>query len=100
MERIEKQTGYKFYRQYGIGKYIVDFYCPKLKLVVEIDGSTHGTDEEIKNDKVRENYLRNLNLIIKRYDNIDVIESFQAVIGDLQETCEELDLNSPRPSLY
>jgi len=43
-----KQQKFRFRRQYGIGKYIVDFYCPKLKLAIEIDGATHFKDEEVK----------------------------------------------------
>ena len=43
-----KQLGYKFRRQHGIGKYIIDFYCPKLKLIIEVDGDVHGFYNQIK----------------------------------------------------
>jgi very-short-patch-repair endonuclease len=46
-----ENLGYRFRRQFSIGNYIVDFYCPKLKLVIEIDGATRATDKELKHDK-------------------------------------------------
>ena len=50
-----RQLGdYKFRRQFGINKYIVDFYCPKLKLAIEIDGATHST----KKEKVENRFCR------------------------------------------
>ena len=67
-----KNLGYKFRRQFGIGNYIVDFYCPRLKLIIEVDGGTHSADQEIKNDKSREKYFKSLGLNIKRYNNIDI----------------------------
>jgi len=63
-----KRLGYKFKRQFGIGKYIVDFYCPRKKLVVEIDGATHSTEKEIFNDNIRQKYLESLELKVIRYN--------------------------------
>lgn len=71
----QKQLGYKFRRQFGIGKYIVDFYCPELKLAIEIDGATHCTDKEIEHDKIRQAYIESLGIKIIRYSNIDIKES-------------------------
>ena len=45
-----KQIGYRFRRQYGIGNYIVDFYCPELRLIIEVDGIGHITPEETLKD--------------------------------------------------
>jgi very-short-patch-repair endonuclease len=84
------QLGYKFRRQFGIGQYIVDFYCPKLRLVIEIDGATHCTEEEKNNDRVRQEYLENLGLTVKRYWNIDIKNNFSEVIYDIQKVCEQL----------
>jgi very-short-patch-repair endonuclease len=85
-----KKMNYKIHRQYGIGNYIVDFYCPKKKLVIEIDGATHSFDNEIKRDKVREKYLINLGLKIKRYSNRDVYKNIGLVVTDIYE-----ELNGP-----
>jgi len=86
-----KQQIYKFRRQHGIGKYIVDFYCPKLKLIIEIDGATHAIEREIKNDKIREDYLKKLGLVIKRYTNTEIKFYLDNVVEDIFEKCEELD---------
>lgn len=77
----------KFRRQHGVGKYVVDFYCSEVNLVVEIDGATHGTEEEIKYDKLRQQYLNNNGFIVKRYDNFDVKNNLEALLNDLIEYC-------------
>lgn len=84
-----KQQKFRFRRQYGIGKYIVDFYCPKLKLAIEIDGVTHSKDEEIKNDLIREKFLNRFGVEIKRYTNNDVYNYLENVLADIYEFCLE-----------
>jgi len=63
--------GFRFRRQKIIGKYIVDFYCPRLKLVIEIDGSSH--DNKYEYDAKRDEYLQNLGLTVLHLDNSDVL---------------------------
>ncbi|HLX13054.1 MAG TPA: endonuclease domain-containing protein, partial [Bacteroidota bacterium] len=46
--------GFKFRRQHGIGPFVVDFYCPSANLIIEVDGATHSTSDEIAQDKMRE----------------------------------------------
>ena len=58
---------YRFKRQHPISQYIADFYCHKLKLVVEIDGGIHLSKDAIKNDKLREEFMNSLNLKKMRY---------------------------------
>ncbi len=93
-----KQLGYKFRRQFGIGKYIVDFYCPKLKFIVEVDGATHCTDGEVAYDKIRQKYLESLEMTIKRYLNSDIYNNLDSVVGDIIETCQNLDRKRPHPN--
>jgi len=81
------QIGYRFRRQFSIGRYVVDFYCPQLKLAVEIDGATHSTAIEINFDKERQNYLESLGITLKRYFNIDVKNNLQEVLNDLINAC-------------
>ncbi len=85
------QIGYKFRRQHGIKQYIVDFYCPKLKLVVEIDGDTHSTNEEIIYDYKRQKVIENLGLKVKRYNNSDIKKNAEAVLEDLQRMCKKIE---------
>ena len=86
-----KRTGYKFKRQFGIGINIVDFYCPRLRLVIEVDGATHSTDEEIKFDKERQNYLEELGLVVLRYNNYDVYNNLERVVGSIVRKCKKLE---------
>ena len=69
--RKKNGYGYQFHRQKNIGNYIVDFYCPKLALVIELDGSSH--DKKYKYDKERDEYLKSLGLLVLHLDNSDVM---------------------------
>jgi very-short-patch-repair endonuclease len=72
-----KKSGYQFYRQKTILNYIVDFYCARLKLVIEIDGTSHLDKREY--DKMRDNDLKTLGLKILRYDDLQVINNFEMI---------------------
>ena len=76
----------RFQRQKAIGNYIVDFYCAKAKIVIELDGGGHYTTEQIKNDKLRTKELENMNLRVLRICNLDIDQNFYGV-------CEYIDLN-------
>ncbi len=69
----------RFVRQKVIGKYIVDFYCAKAKLVIELDGSQHYKDEEIKNDTLRTEFLNQYGLKVIRISNLDINKNFEGV---------------------
>ena len=74
----------RFRRQYVIGNYIVDFYCHKAKLVVELDGSQHYEPTEAKKDRIRTAYLESLGLRVLRFTNLEVLQQFRSV-------CEAID---------
>ena len=69
----------KFQRQKAIDKYIVDFYCAKAKLVIEIDGSQHYEELGEKNDRARAERLSELGLRVERISNTDVNKNFRGV---------------------
>lgn len=69
----------RFNRQRIIGNYIVDFYCDKAKLVIELDGSQHYEDKSIEYDARRTEYLQTLGLSVLRFYNYEIIESFYDV---------------------
>jgi very-short-patch-repair endonuclease len=95
-----KQLGYKFRRQHGIGKYVVDFYCPELKLVIEADGDTHGFNSQIIKDKERQNYLESLGFKVCRYTNNDIIKNIDGVLDDLVVKIKSTLLSSTTPSPF
>ena len=80
--------GYKFRRQQGIGPYILDFYCPKLRLCVELDGSSH--DCKYDYDVQRTMYLNNQGIRVMRFDNEQVISCLEGVIADIIRFGEEI----------
>jgi very-short-patch-repair endonuclease len=78
-----KQLGFKFRRQNPIGYYIVDFYCPKLRLVIEIDGAIHTLASVQERDKLRQKYLENNNLIVLRFWNHQVLDDIDSVLEEI-----------------
>ncbi len=78
-----KQTGYQFYRQKIIGHYIVDFYCAKLKLVVEIDGISHMKKKEY--DEHRNATLESFGLKVLHFDDQDVQNNFWFIEKNFKE---------------
>ena len=82
-----KMLGYSFLRQRPIYKYIVDFYCPKLKLVIEIDGDSHRN--KFENDQARERDLKNLGLHLLRFHDRDVKHDMGNVLRCIQNWIEQ-----------
>jgi very-short-patch-repair endonuclease len=73
--RRKQLKGYQFYRQRIIGNYIVDFYSPKRRLIIELDGSQHYGEEGMRKDKKRDAYLKNMELKILRFSDREVFEN-------------------------
>jgi very-short-patch-repair endonuclease len=78
--RGKKLKGLWFYRQKPIGIFIADFYCPKEKLVIEIDGGQHFLKEVKEYDRERTEYMRSIGLIIIRFTNQEVLRNIAGVI--------------------
>jgi very-short-patch-repair endonuclease len=76
--RLKQLQDYQFYRQRVIGNYIVDFCSPALKLVIEVDGSRHYTDEGTAADKIREGFLQSCGFKILRYNDYEVLTNTKA----------------------
>ena len=76
--------GRKFRRQHSISNYIVDFYCPKEKLVIELDGAGHFTPKGNNKDELRDAYLNKLNIRALRFENRDVFNNLDAVLEEIK----------------
>ena len=74
------QLGVRFRRQYGIGSYIVDFYCPVKKLVIELDGSQHFDDTAVEYDRGRTQFLESHECAILRFTNADINSNLDGVL--------------------
>lgn len=77
--------GMKFFRQYSVGPYILDFYCPAIKLAVELDGGQHNQDENRVYDTARSEFLRTHGIEVLRFWNHDVLLDVQSVLARVEE---------------
>ena len=75
----------KFYRQYSVGKYILDFYCPSRRIGIEIDGGQHNEAKNQTYDEQRTDYLQQQGIKIIRFWNNEVIENIEGVGQKLLE---------------
>ena len=74
---------FQFYRQKIIGNYIVDFYCPKAALVIELDGGQHYTEEAKNRDNMRDEYLKKTGLKVLRYTDTEMLNNTGQVLEDI-----------------
>lgn len=79
----KKVLGCDFHRQKPIDEYVVDFYCPRLKLVLEIDGDSHDEKEEL--DKIRQEKLESKGLTVLRFWDLDVRANVDGIVEQLRE---------------
>ena len=89
--RRKQVRGLQFYRQKPLLNFIVDFYCPAAKLVIELDGSQHAELDHQQKDQRRDNLLKELGLLVLRFDNRQVLmemDSVLAVINDVVTACK------------
>ena len=92
MTKEERHLWYDFLRYYPIkvlkqkpiGNYIVDFFCEKAHLIIEIDGTQHFEDKGLKSDSIRTEYLESFGLKVVRFSNYEINNEFDSV-------CEALD---------
>jgi very-short-patch-repair endonuclease len=87
--RGKQLLGVQFYRQKPIDDYIVDFYSPKAKLIIEIDGSQHLEGHHAEKDKYRDERLRRLGLRIIRFNSRQVMEETEAVLEVIYQLVRE-----------
>lgn len=89
-----KLRGFKFVRQYSIGPYILDFYCPKLRLAIELDGSQHGKQDVILYDKDRSDYLNVVYIKVLRFWNMEIIKNIKRSTDKILNAILELQTPS------
>jgi very-short-patch-repair endonuclease len=75
----------KFRRQQGIGRYIVDFYCPNKMLVIELDGDSHYYDDAKEYDKVRDEFMKTEGLKVIRLTNNDIYKNINGVLEEIKK---------------
>ena len=84
--RLSKnQLGVKFRRQHPIHSFVIDFYCHKYKIVIELDGPIHDTEEQRMYDKNRTDVLRDFGIVVLRFRNEEVFTDIDKVIEKIQD---------------
>jgi very-short-patch-repair endonuclease len=81
--RRKQLKGRPFYRQKIIGKYIVDFYCPKANLVIELDGGQHYSEIGKAKDRARDDVLAKMGIKVLRFSDRDVFENIGGVMEEI-----------------
>ena len=83
----------KFHRQYGAGPYILDFFCPQIRLAIELDGEQHKND--VIYDKERENFLKDKDITTIRFWNDEIMSNLEKVLERIREEIKNNPLNPP-----
>lgn len=89
--RVKKsKLGLKFRRQHGVGPFVLDFYCPEVRLAVELDGQVHEDEFRSLRDEQRAEYLRKHGITILRFENRVVFEGWEVIEKTILQKAEEL----------
>jgi very-short-patch-repair endonuclease len=94
--RLKQIDGFKFRRQTPIGSYVVDFFCPTAKLIIELDGGQHAEQADI--DAIRAAWLGAAGYRVVRFWNNDVLENIDGVLQHIQTTLASAE-RPPTPTL-
>ena len=96
--RNRKFIDYKFRRQHPIDPYTLDFYCPKLKLAIELDGSGHNYWHRERRDRIRDQFLAKRGITVLRFWNHQVREELESVLEAIWFALEDRNAANPSPS--
>ncbi len=96
-ERIRRRQirNKRFLRQYGVGKYVIDFYCPEIKLAIEADGDTHDSDEEILYDKKRQKEIEKYGITFLQFGNEEIFANIESLIKKIEAVIDKTPLIPP-----
>jgi len=84
--RGKQLNGHQFYRQKIIGDFIVDFYCPRARLIIELDGGQHFAAEGKEKDRKRDNFMIETGLTVLRFSDREVFENIEGVLEIIWKT--------------
>jgi very-short-patch-repair endonuclease len=89
----KKQLGYRFLRQYSVNHFIIDFYCPELKLAIEVDGESHNEPGQQKKDISRQKYLESFNIKFVRIKDEELLGNPEKAFGKIEQAIKKLEEN-------
>lgn len=96
--RGKQVRGLDFHRQKPLGDFIADFYCPEIKLVIEVDGYTHRFQDTIRKDKGKEDYLKKCDIVVMRFKDDEVMNDIKSVISRIEQFGSESQNRARRES--
>jgi very-short-patch-repair endonuclease len=85
----KRPGGFKFRRQHPLPPYVLDFYCPAARLVIEVDGAAHNMGDRPLHDTRRDSWLRAQGLRVIRFDAADVMNDTNSVVLAILRSCAE-----------
>lgn len=89
----KKIMGVKFKRQHSIGGYITDFYCANKKLIIELDGAVHNSEESREYDEIRDKFFKELGYSTLRFRNSEIENNFEEVINEIENFCNKKSIS-------
>lgn len=89
--RSRQIRGYKFKRQFSVGPFILDFFCPELKLAIEIDGDSHYEPEAKTKDRRRQDYLEKFGIKLLRFTNLEVSKNLEGILETIESFINGLE---------
>lgn len=96
--RYRQISGYKFRRQFGVGRFVLDFYCPELRLAIEVDGTIHETPEHECYDAARDQWLSDRGILVVRLTNAEVLGNINGVLERIHEVVFARQGARPHPT--
>ena len=89
--RNRQLSGFKFKRQFSVDHFVIDFYCPELKLAVEIDGASHNEPGQQKKDISRQKYLESFNIKFVRIKDEELLGNPEKAFGKIENAIKLLE---------
>ena len=90
-----KEVGLRFRRQYAAGPYVLDFYCARVKLAIEVDGEAHERGDRLRRDAVRDAWLHEQGVLTLRFTARDVLRNTEGVLCHIIATATERTASAP-----
>lgn len=84
--KSKQLLGYKFRRQYSVGPYVIDIYCPALKLAIEVDGVSHLQEDSTDQDGPRQNFIESFGIQFLRFTNDEIYRNMDGVLYSIVQT--------------
>ncbi len=85
-ERLQRRqvAGAKFRRQHSVEKFVLDFYCPEVRLAIELDGSSHDGEEAAQRDESRQEFIESYGIVFLRFSNQEIYQNIQGIVETIE----------------